>query len=868
MRSVHSVIAFIVFSCPLALAQNNPVPFIDQPLVPMTAAPGGPAFTLAVNGAGFVSSSVVTWNGNPLTTTFVSDKQLTADVPAANIGTAGTAWVTVASPNPGGGTSNVQFLDVATTVATLAFTPLPAINPEGAAYTIAADFNGEGKLDIAYIIGAAYSSWYLVVQLGNGDGTFQAPVSYVAASGDTFPTALVAGDFNGDGKLDIAVTTENVLGPAFNYQVMLGNGDGTFRPLTPGSLTYFPNSLAVADINGDGKLDLLVTSDLDQGAPYDIGGGVSVLLGNGDATFQTPILYDASNGYGDLVLGDFNGDGNLDFVAVQEVAGSNGAIVSLVYAEGNGNGTFQTAQQIGLDQSSSVLVAADLNGDGKLDFVCADGNGAAVFLGNGNGTFQSPARYGAGLESFSVFVQDFNADGKLDLLLADSSQGSQGTFLLGNGDGSFQSPTGFPSNVAGFPIAAGDFNDDGRFDVVTDANTGSRLYLQGQIPVPILSSYSLTFPQQPPGTTSPRQAVRLTNIGIVPLAISNIGINGTGASSFAQTGNCPASLTVNASCQISVTFTPPTPATGLTAALNITDDAPNSPQSVALTGTTPPFLSPTTVTMPSQYVGTSGLPQAVTLYNTGTTALAISNVTATPSSDFSALSGCGSSLPAGQSCSIGVFFDPSTTGTRTGTLTVTDNATDSPQTSTLTGMGQDFAMNVSSPNATVAPGQTAQYNVAVSPGGGFDQTVALTCAGAPSMASCSVSPSSVKLNGSGATTVSVTVTTAGTMAWSMRPSGAPPTNRLAPWLVFAGLPGLLWAGGRKRYRKALCGLMFVCIFSGAMFWSSCGGGGGSGSSNGGGTGTPAGTYNLTVTGAFSSGSTNLVHSAKLNLVVQ
>ncbi|MGA8153355.1 MAG: choice-of-anchor D domain-containing protein [Terriglobales bacterium] len=325
---------------------------------------------------------------------------------------------------------------------------------------------------------------------------------------------------------------------------------------------------------------------------------------------------------------------------------------------------------------------------------------------------------------------------------------------------------------------------------------------------------------------------------------------------------------------ITVTLTP-TAIGARSAAVSIADNAPGSPQSISLSGTgaAAVSLSPTTVTFPSQYVGMSGLPQSVTLTNTGTTALNITNVTVSPS-DFGALNACGSSVAAGTSCDIGVFFDPTASGTRTGTLTVTDNAGNSPQTASLTGTGQDFSVAASSPStATVTPGNTANYTVAVAPGGGFNQTVALSCSGAPAQSTCALSSSSVALNGSKPASVTVTVTTAGMSASLAHLGGFPPGRfGLALWLGLSGLSGLVLLdsrGGwrcRKRCGRVLYRLAFLCIFSLGSTWSACGGGSSGG--GGGGGGTPVGTYNLTVAGTFTSGSTTLTHNTKLTLVVQ
>lgn len=278
------------------------------------------------------------------------------------------------------------------------------------------------------------------------------------------------------------------------------------------------------------------------------------------------------------------------------------------------------------------------------------------------------------------------------------------------------------------------------------AGSNNLVYLLQDVPQTGLSPSNVTF-QQLVGTTSPPQNVILTNSGTALMTISGIAIKGQDAADFSQTNNCPASLAIGANCQISITFTPPTAAT-FNASLAVTDDAPGSPQSVPLTGTgtTPPpvpYLSPASVTFPSQYVGTSGLPQTVMLNNPQSVPLVITNVTAIPA-DFAPLSTCANTLAPGGSCSIGVFFDPTTSGTRNGTLTVTDNASNSPQTASLTGTGQDFSLAPGSQaTVTVSPGQTASYKVSVAPGGGFNQTVKLSCSGAPVQSSCSVSPSAV-----------------------------------------------------------------------------------------------------------------------------
>jgi hypothetical protein len=282
-------------------------------------------------------------------------------------------------------------------------------------------------------------------------------------------------------------------------------------------------------------------------------------------------------------------------------------------------------------------------------------------------------------------------------------------------------------------------------------------------------------------------------------------------------------------------------------------------------------FSPTSLSFGNQTVGIGSSPQVVALTNSGNLPLTITSIqiTGADSSDFGQTNNCPSSLPPYSTCKVSVTFTPITTGNRSAAVSVADNAPGSPQSVPLSGTGQDFSLAPSvSSTQTVAPGQVANYTVAVAPLGGFNRTVTLSCTGAPAQSTCSISPSSVTLNGTTSGPVAVTVTTAGTSASLARPSSFPPAgNSLALWLAFSGLPGLVLLGGRlrKRHGRLLYGAILSCVLFAGMMFSACGGGSTMGS---GGSGTPAGTYNLTVVGTFSSGSANLVHSAKLTLVVQ
>jgi FG-GAP-like repeat/Abnormal spindle-like microcephaly-assoc'd, ASPM-SPD-2-Hydin len=908
VRTACVVIALLALACggqPLSGQTPNPVPLINNPLSPTSVAPGGPGFTLTVNGTGFVSGATIKWNGAALTTTFVSSSQLTAAVPAGNIATAGTAWITVTNPAPGGGTSLPAFLRIASPVASPSFVSYiqgTTFNYQGISSMITGDFNGDGKLDLAFlgdtnIVGrGGYDSFSVCIELGNGDGSFQGPmcsaVRQPGAGGQQAPGSIVAGDFNGDGKLDLAVS--NGQDGTNSVSVFLGNGDGTLQAPVNSQAGTGPITLASGDFNGDGKLDLAVYN-LAQGTVTTT--FVSVLLGNGDGSFQSPVTYTSGLSIFSLGVGDFNGDGKLDIVLTDESAAS----PALYFLAGNGDGTFRTPQNVQtILEFDSISSVADLNGDGKLDILLTNPHGIAylpstrLLFGKGDGTFQPVVNYSVGTSlsgnacNPAGAVDALSADGSLDLVFCQGN--ADPAFLvgyqLGNGSGTFQSPVDLTTpNWAFFipsGIVTGDFRGDGRVDIVasmTQEGVGSNpaslvVFLQGSFPVASATPTELIFTPQAVGSTSTPQTVTVRNTGTLAVSLSSVTIAGLNAADFAQANTCGSNLAGGASCQISVTFTPAA-AGNPVATLSVADSAVGSPQTVALVGTglgPVGSLSPSSVTFTSQYVGTSGLPQTVTLTNTGNGELTIASAATSPS-DFGSLNACGGSLAAGASCAIGVFFDPTAGGTRTGTLTITDNAAGSPQTVTLTGSGQDFSVAPSATSSTtVTAGQTASYSIAVVPAGGFAQNVALSCSGGPAGSACAVSPSTIALSGAAAQTAMVTVTTAA-HGWLLPFRGGWPRDaryRQTPVILTLAAMILLMVAASQFLRREqnlawVRVVRFAALVTLGLTLTSCGGGSGSG---GGSTNPQAGTYTVTVTGNFSSGATTLSHNAKLTLVVQ
>ena len=312
-----------------------------------------------------------------------------------------------------------------------------------------ADFNGDGRSDM---VSANIDGNYVSVFLGNGNGTFQAKRAFGTG---THPHSVAVSDFNGDGKSDL-ITADAGSNTA---SVLLGNGNGTFQAKQDFGIGSNPQSVAVGDFNGDGKKDL-VTADYD----FASGNTASVLLGNGDGTFQAKQSFGTGSGPSSVAVADFNGDGKSDLLTADEIG--NTASVLL----GNGDGTFQAKQSFGTGIHPCSLAVSDFNGDGRSDLVTGnDGsNTASVLLGNGNGTFQAGQSFGTfgGGTPWSVAVGDFNGDGKSDLVVADKAS-STTSVLLGNGNGTFQARQPFGTGSGPWSVAVGDLNGDGVKDLVT-----------------------------------------------------------------------------------------------------------------------------------------------------------------------------------------------------------------------------------------------------------------------------------------------------------------------------------------------------------------------------------------------------------------
>jgi FG-GAP-like repeat/Cep192 domain 4 len=979
--------AALFFLLPLsrnALGQTpNTIPLINQPLVPDAVAPGGVGFILTVNGTGFVSGASITWNGLPLTTTFVNNSRLTATVPASSILNGQTATIAVVNPSPGSGKSNTVFFTVILPISLPVFS-----NASGSPITVGTspqsvvtgNFNSDSYPDLAV---ANFSDSAITILLGNGAGTFTA-TALSPATGHA-PASIATGDFTGSGRLDLAVANSG----SNNVTILLGNGDGTFTEAasSPVAAGVQPSFVAAGDLNGDGKLDLAVAN---RGS-----NNVTVLLGNGDGTFApaTGSPVPVGTGPQGLAVGDFNGDNKLDLAVAD--SGSNNLAILL----GNGSGSFApaAASPITVGVQPSSVVAADFNSDSRLDLAVANkgSNSVTILLGNGDGTLtpttSSPA---TGNGPQSVAVADLNGDSMLDLVIVNFFDHSV-TILLGSGSGAFTPAVAAPATGANpYAVVAADFSSDGRIDLAV-ANSGFNtvsILMQPLASGVVFSPASLTFHDQIMGTTSAPESVSVSSTGTAPLYVTGI----SASSNFAAKTNCPIAgaktncnnglpsgvipytnvyyitkpgfdssfnakvqmvvgegrpedyvlqltplptapsqtfcglipltntfsaeayvptaaerngdystfsvqltdpltgqpfigniipisrlqpgvifawpITANqaSNCSIDATFTPS--ATGpVNGTLSVTDNASDSPQEIGLSGTgvstAVVSVAPTDLTFAGQLVGTSSAPKTVTLTNTGAASLTIMSLS-TGTGDFAQTNNCPTSLSIGGSCTISVTFKPSAAVINVGSLMITDNAAGSPQSITLTGQGQDFGLTARTTSLTITPGVTANFDLLLSPQGGFNHAVDLSCSGAPQGSNCTVTPASATLDGTNSSAVGLRVITTGNalLVPGGPGSGAPPSGSppLAVWLTFLSLLGMVAMA--KLSPKGGCARRlapFAAIALLVVLWAACGGGVNS-SSTASGNSTPSGTYTLTVTGK----SGGLTRSASVTLKVQ
>jgi len=453
---------------------------------------------------------------------------------------------------PASPTGNVSFLDTSfgnTSLASVALGPgtaglgwlisQTATMSDSTISEVTGDFNGDGIPDLALLTSNSIydGPFFVTVLFGKGDGTFTTGPTTQLTGVQEYPI-MVGGDFNGDGKIDLAILSWSTTSNTSFVTTILGNGDGTFGA-AQSSTAYnqglaggdgVPGQMVAADFNGDGKLDLAVVGD------YETLGGITILLGNGDGTFKAagPNVY-PSAGFGQIATGDFNGDGIPDLVATNYFEDGSNPIVFL----GKGDGTFTAVpMSLTLDYFPTSIVVGDFNGDGVLDVGFSDLKGVEIALGNGDGTFKETAASPIAIpnELTGLALGDFNHDGKLDIAGIDDNNGFAGIVLLtGAGDGTFEviaTPVSTVQNsITPAAIIAADFNSDG---------------------VPDLAMLSKNSTTATILLTEPTQTATVTVNGIAPVgaATHNVDASYAGDTNYAASVSTTTALTAGVAAPV------------------------------------------------------------------------------------------------------------------------------------------------------------------------------------------------------------------------------------------------------------------------------------------------------------------------------
>ena len=506
---------------------------------------------------------------------------------------------------------------------------------------VTADFNGDGFPDVAFSYARYDGQPAFGIMLGSSHGPLAAPTYVTVGSASclyNLPEWIAAGDVNGDGKADIVatLTNYNVAGCANNeVAVLTGLGTGKFNKpvLYSTGATAQSYEVFLADVNGDGKLDI-ITSNADD--------TISVLLNKGNGTFSPAVLTTSivglGNPYGNdtLAVADFNGDGKADIAVATNGWEANSANVVYILLS-KGDGTFEapiTVTAAPLYNYTYALAAGDFNKDGKMDLLvtltgecAADYHGAAAYAflkGNGDGTFTAgPVNCIGGNGPYYPVVADLNGDGKLDafipLLQSETSIALGPALLEGNGDGTFNRVGTFYVGDTSPGAVAADFNGDGMTDIAVLNSDGWHsgagpefVTVMQNITQPVSVSPLIVNYGNVAVGASKSETIILTNDQNTPLAIDSITLGGADPGAFSETSTCKSSVKASWDCTITVKYTAAVTG-GVTATLSITDSV--GTQTVQLNAGVNPKPTITSLAPSSALAGGAGF--TLTVNGTG-----------------------------------------------------------------------------------------------------------------------------------------------------------------------------------------------------------------------------------------------------------
>jgi ferredoxin len=455
-----------------------PAPFLNQPSVPDHVAPGSPDTQIVISGTNLLTDDSfggLTWNGTPLNFNIVG-KQLVATIPASLLTVAKTAQVQYENncddkycfPS----VSNILYFAVGPSTKNLSssWNRNNYVVGGQTERQAVADLNSDGILDI---VSVDTQNNAIRVLIGGPRGTFQNPVSYATGNG---PSGLVLSPLIATGPpLCLAVTNYN----DGTVSVFINNGNGLLQNRVDYPVGRGPVALASGDFESDGIYDLAVVNSLDN--------TVTILSNASGADFTTLQTLATGPNPSAITVGDFDGDGQLD-LAVSNFGNYAGNTLSIFY--GIGGGRFAPKVDLITDAGPQSVIAADLNGDGILDLVTANGCGHAatcgnpgtvsVFSGNGNRTFQNAVNYNAGSYPFALVAANFrNNRYGLDLAVTDLDSGNI-DILYGVGNGTFTQGPLIPTNSRPTGLAVGDINRDGKLDLVVGGTSPSQITIMTQ----------------------------------------------------------------------------------------------------------------------------------------------------------------------------------------------------------------------------------------------------------------------------------------------------------------------------------------------------------------------------------------------------